>query len=180
MIIISHNVAVSNGQDMSGKTKHEGSMKDGTKYHIGLTVENPELRYGQSDHIYILETEYICDPSDNKALAKAIEDGKFERFPLRAYNGRDLVHNFQSIVFNRITNAKHAEERNQKVQALQSKYHRVPSEIFELLSRLDWHYDYTDDINVWRAAKDRHDTVKQKLTELNAIDLYKDYNSMLG
>mgnify|MGYP000104858112 CR=1 FL=1 len=66
MIIISHNVAVSNGQDMSGKTKHECSMKDGTKYHIGLTVENPELRYGQSDHIYILETEYICDPSEDR------------------------------------------------------------------------------------------------------------------
>jgi hypothetical protein len=48
-------------------------MKDGTKYHIGLIVENPELRCGQSDHIYILETEYIYDPSDNKALAKAID-----------------------------------------------------------------------------------------------------------
>lgn len=180
MIIISHNVAVSNGDDMTGKTRHQSVLKDGTKYHIGLTAENPELRYGQSGHMYILETEYICDPSDNLALIKAIEDGKFERFPLRSFNNRDLVHNFHCIILNRITGAKHVEQRNQKVQALQSKYPTVPFEVFELLSRLDWHYDYTDDIKVWRAAKDRHDSMKQKLTQLNAIGLYQDYNSMLG
>lgn len=180
MIIISHNVAISNGEDMSGKTKHQSVLKDGTKYHIGLTVENPQLRYtiSQTGSMYILETEHICDPTDNIALIKAIEYGKFERFPLRSFNNCDLVRNFHNIVLTRIASARQTEERNQKVQDLQSKYPTVSFEVFELLSRLDWYYNYTDDIKVWRAAKNRHDDMKQKLTQLNAIGLYQDYISM--
>lgn len=168
MLMITHNVAVSNGMDLS-------EITDQAK----VVYKNGVVAYIK-EGLFLLVTEKLIPtfqletyPDD---IISLIQTGKLDLWPLRKFNGKDLIEDFLQRTIRKKELGDLKKIENAKVDEICSKYPQVSEDLKDKMLNLDMYYDYIDDGSQWRAAKQTHDIVINALKEVGAENLYKEFS----
>lgn len=123
----------------------------------------------------VISTEKIITDESEEGILKTIEEGSLDIWPLTTFRGWNNIAHLKDSMVKRIDeNNKRRVFRN-KVLELESRYPTLTADLRESIYNLDWYYQYSDDISVYRNAAARHEKVKKQLEEIGMKNFYDEY-----
>lgn len=108
-----------------------------------------------------------------KAISGGAEFKEFKRAP--GYNLRNIQFTFDAQDFRLggfISQIKKVFHPNlfKIIEEKINKYNSIWEYYIELLTYMDWHYDFSDDHRVWSAGAQKKELIKTLTNELNKVD----------
>lgn len=143
-----------------------------------LDTEEPERHMSNQ---LLVETEYLGDEKQRpEQVIQSLEDAIEREVPFTKLVGvRKSIDQYLICAKRRVAQEAKHQEFLVKLAALEEEYKHVPPNIISMVKNFDHHYDYSDDINVYRRGVEREKVIKEELEKVGALAFFTRYKALL-